>query len=50
MARTESALGVNGKECMFGRFAHNPIGESEAEKIFLIWIRRNPLKSPNSDE
>ena len=30
--------------------AHNPEGESKPEKIFFIWIRCNPLKSPDSDE
>jgi hypothetical protein len=36
------------RKCVQDAPAHNPRRELKADKIFFIWIRRNPLKSPES--
>jgi hypothetical protein len=32
------------------RGLEGPVGGGNAKQAFFIWIRRNPLKSPESDE
>ncbi len=46
----EASGGTKRSEGRFLATAHNPERELDARPQFLIWIRRNPLKSPDSDE
>ena len=48
--REAAALRGEESNARLRHLAHNPEGESKPEKIFFIWIRCNPLKSPDSDE
>jgi hypothetical protein len=48
--RMAAALPGEESNARLRHLAHNLEGESKPEKVFFIWIRCNPLKSPDSDE
>jgi hypothetical protein len=48
--RVAGAWPREGKQRALETFGAQPERRVGAEPIFFIWIRRNPLKSPDSDE